>query len=165
MTSRNECDIFCVRNGYNSSIQSEWANYYTLSICIKYNKCIDCVNYIIGNIGLSYEAMEKRQFSVWFEAIKKGRYDILCALLEHGCERYSEYTDEEGNDSYTALMITIGDNIVSKNTFTDIFWLFVAAGIPVDESVIECVDRIATSETEDIIAEYCYLNYYFFHKK
>lgn len=91
--------------------------------------CIDCVRIIVEYFSdLSYERMKKVHFEPWFQAIRKGRYDILCVLLEYGIERCDEFLDKNMCDSYSVLINSF-KSYYSEDTFEKIFDLFIAAGI------------------------------------
>ena len=104
-------------------------NYFFNEIldCIGAKRCIDCITDVIQYADLSYEAMKEDNFDVWFFAIKRDRLDVLEKLIEYGCERYSEYRDSNGADSYLALFRTA----TLLGNFNKILELFLAAGIPI----------------------------------
>lgn len=148
--SSNKCHPKCIKNTSKKiSINNHkfCVDYETLLfVFMRTNRCKDCVESVVQKLHLSFESMKKLNFDVWFMPLSYGRKDVLELLLMYGAERYKEYSSCVWTDSYHCLYSVYKFSIMNINVFMNIFYLFRDAGIPVDEEVVECVDRIRNRE-------------------
>lgn len=99
---------------------------------IEEDRCIDCVQYVVTRSGRHFERMMNRKnYSLWFKAIQKGRYDIIldAFLLKGGFQEYKECRIE-GHNSISWLMLH--RRSMDSDIFTKIFILFISIRIPIE---------------------------------